>query len=95
LSINGPVTLVLTQAGTAVTGTFDLDPFVSRSMSGNVDGARLSIAGSGDYLGFRFAIMNWNGSYLGNAMDGSFTIQIDVPSGGFVEYRATLVNVRR
>ena len=95
LSITGPLTLVLTQAGTSVTGTFDLDPFVSRNMSGSVDGARLSIAGSGDYRTFRFAVMNWTGSYLGNAMDGSFTIQIDLPSGGFVEYKATLVNVRR
>jgi hypothetical protein len=93
------VTLVLTQSGNTVTGTVDVDSlFISKNMSGSVDGARLSITGSGSYTGytvFDFDFTNWSGSYLGNAMDGTFTIRIGLSSGGSVQYRERLVNVAR
>jgi hypothetical protein len=90
------VTLVLTQSGNTVTGTVDVDSlFISKNMSGSVDGARLSITGSGSYTVFDFDFTNWSGSYLGNAMDGTFTIRIGLSSGGSVQYRERLVNVAR
>jgi agmatine/peptidylarginine deiminase len=94
--VNGPVTLVLTQAGNTVTGTVDVDSlFISKNMSGTVDGPRMSITGSGKYRSFDFDFTNWSGSYLGNAMDGTFTIRVGLTTGGSVQYGQRLVNVQR
>ena len=93
---DGPITLVLTQSGNNVTGTVDVNSFfISGNMSGSVDGQRVSITGSGKYTGFDFDFTNWSGSYLGNAMDGTFTIRVGLTSGGSVQYGVRLVNVRR
>ena len=90
------MTLTLTQTGNTVTGTVDIDSlFISKNMSGSVDGARLSITGSGKYTSFDFDFTNWSGSYLGNVMDGTFTVRVGLTSGGSVQYGQRLVNVRR
>jgi hypothetical protein len=95
-NINVPITLALTQTGNSVTGTVDVGSlFISTNMSGSVDGPRVSITGSGKYTRFDFDFTNWSGSYLGNAMDGTFTIRVGLTSGGSVQYGERLVNVRR
>jgi len=87
---------VLTQNSNSVTGTVDVDSlFISTNMSGSVDGPRVSITGSGKYRSLDFDFTNWSGSYLGDAMDGNFTIRVGLTSGGSVQYGERLVNVRR
>jgi hypothetical protein len=97
LPSTGYLGATLTQTGTSVEGTVEIEVFLAR-VTGQVDGSGvLTLSGSGRLLTVTVTIADWRASQDGNVLTGTFTYVVtpDDPTLGVITVRAALQNVTR
>jgi len=83
-----PISMTLTQDGTAVAGVLALGPATGNVTGGVDDGGVLTLRGTAAGAPFAAAIVDWNTRVLGTTMDGVAAYSVTMPAtprvGGLV-----------
>ena len=93
-AITDPLTLVLQQSGSTVSGTINLGGYVANT-TGTASGNRLTgLTGRTSSQGLTIDYDRWDTTVSGSSMTGTFSVGLSGP-GGFAQYAMTLVGVSR